>query len=138
MLLPKRTKYRKQHKGRIHGEAKAGYSLAFGAYGLKALEPERITARQIESARRAITRAMKRQGKLWIRIFPDVPVTSKAIGVRQGKGKGAVDFWVSRVQPGRIIFELDGVDEEVARNCFSLASYKLPIKTKIVSRLEVE
>ncbi len=138
MLLPKRTKFRKQHKGRIHGEAKAGYTLAFGSYGLKALEPERITARQIESARRAITRAMKRQGKLWIRIFPDVPVTSKAIGVRQGKGKGSVEFWAARVKPGRIMFELDGVNEEIARNCFNLAMYKLPIKAKIVCRAEVE
>ena len=137
MLLPKRTKYRKQHKGRIHGDAKAGYTLSFGSYGLKALEPERITSRQIESARRAITRAMKRQGKLWIRIFPDVPVTAKAIGVRQGKGKGTVEYWVARVQPGRIIFELDGVSEEIARECFELAKYKLPIKTKIVTRAEV-
>lgn len=135
MLSPKKTKYRKQHKGRIHGNAKGGTTLNFGQYGLKALEPERITARQIEAARRTMTRTMKRQGKVFIRIFPDVPVTKKPLEVRQGKGKGSVEFWACRVKPGRIMFELDGVTEEVARTALSLAASKLPIKTKIVSRI---
>ena len=135
MLSPKKTKYRKAHKGRIHGNAKGGASLAFGAYGLKALEPERITARQIEAARRAISRAMKRQGKLWIRVFPDVPVSKKPLEVRMGSGKGNPEFWVASVKPGRIIFELDGVPRSVAEEAFDLAAMKLPIKTKFVARL---
>ena len=135
MLSPKRTKFRKQFKGRIHGLAKGASSLDFGSFGLKALEPERITARQIEAARRAISRAMKRQGKMWIRIFPDVPVSKKPPEVRQGKGKGSVEFWACRVKPGRIMFEIDGVSEEVAREAFELASAKLPIKTKFVTRI---
>ncbi len=138
MLQPKRTKYRKAHKGRIHGKAKGGYSLTFGAYGMKALSPGRISARQIEAARRAITRHMKRAGKLWIRIFPDVPVSQKPAEVRQGKGKGSPEWWAARVKPGRIMFELDGVPRDVAREAFVLASAKLPIKTKFVARLGEE
>jgi large subunit ribosomal protein L16 len=138
MLSPKRSKYRKQHKGRIHGLSKGGTTLNFGSYGLKAMAPERITARQIESARRAITRAMKRAGRVWIRIFPDVPVSTKPAEVRMGSGKGAPEFWVARVHPGRIMFEIDGVPETVAREAFALAAAKLPIKTKIVTRLGVE
>jgi len=134
MLSPKKTKYRKAHKGRIHGVAKGGFTLAFGAYGLKAMEPERITARQIEAARRTIARAMKRQGRLWIRLFPDVPVSSKPAEVRMGSGKGSPEFWVARVKPGRIMFELDGISEAIAREAFELAAAKLPIKTKIVVR----
>ena len=136
MLQPKRTKFRKQHKGRIHGNAKGGAQLNFGSYGLKAMEPERITARQIEAARRAITRHVKRVGRLWIRVFPDVPVTAKPAEVRMGKGKGSVDRWVCRVKPGRIMFEIDGVPEELARVAFERAAAKLPIKTKFVSRVE--
>jgi len=135
MLSPKRTKYRKQHKGRIHGNAKGGASLNFGAYGLKATTPGRVSARQIEAARRSITRHMRRVGKLWIRVFPDVPVSQKPAEVRQGKGKGTPEWWAARVKPGRIIFELDGVPEDVAREAFTLASAKLPIQTKFVSRL---
>jgi large subunit ribosomal protein L16 len=135
MLQPKRTKFRKAHKGRIHGNAKGGYTLNFGAYGLKALEPERVTARQIEAARRAITRAMKRTGRIWIRIFPDVPVTRKPAEVRMGSGKGNPEFWVCRVKPGRILFEVDGVSEAVARDAFALAAAKLPIRTKFVARI---
>ncbi|MBS7790838.1 50S ribosomal protein L16 [Roseococcus sp. SDR] len=135
MLQPKRTKYRKAHKGRIKGVAKGGFTLSFGGYGLKALEPERVTARQIEAARRAITRAMKRQGRVWIRIFPDVPVSSKPAEVRMGSGKGAPEFWVSRVKPGRIMFEIDGVPVDTAREALSLGAAKLPIRTKIVARL---
>jgi len=135
MLSPKRTKFRKFHKGRIKGEAKGGSALNFGAFGLKALEPERITARQIESARRSITRYMKRQGRLWIRIFPDVAVSKKPAEVRMGSGKGSPEYWVARVKPGRIMFELDGVTEEVARGAFELAAAKLPIKTKFVARI---
>jgi large subunit ribosomal protein L16 len=135
MLQPKRTKFRKAHKGRIHGDAKGGNALNFGAYGLKALQPERITARQIEAARRAITRHIKRQGRLWIRIFPDVPVSSKPAEVRMGSGKGAPEFWVARVKPGRILFELDGVDGQTARGAFERAAAKLPIDVKIVARL---
>lgn len=135
MLSPKRTKFRKAHKGRIHGVAKGGSSLNFGAYGLKALEPERITARQIEAARRALTRHLKRQGRVWIRIFPDLPVSTKPAEVRMGSGKGAPEYWVARVHPGRIIFEVDGVPEELARRGFELAAAKLPIKTKIVTRI---
>ena len=135
MLQPKRTKFRKQFKGRIHGVSKGGTELNFGAYGLKALEPERITARQIEAARRAITRYMKRAGRVWIRIFPDLPVTAKPTEVRMGKGKGSVDYWAARVAPGRIMFELDGVSEEVAREALSLGAAKLPIKTRFVQRI---
>ncbi len=135
MLQPKKTKFRKQHKGRIHGIAKGGSSLNFGAYGLKAMEPERITARQIEAARRTITRHIKRQGKVWIRIFPDVPVSKKPLEVRQGKGKGSVEFWAARVKPGRIMFEMDGVPEQLAREAMALAASKLPIKTKFVTRI---
>lgn len=137
MLTPKRTKFNKAHKGRIHGKATNGVSLAFGQFGLKALEPERISSRQIEAARRAITRYTKRTGKLWIRIFPDVPVSKKPAEVRQGKGKGSVDRWVSRVHPGRILFELDGVTEEVAKEAFRLGAAKLPIKTLVVKRFGV-
>ena len=135
MLSPKRLKFRKQHKGRIHGDAKGGYTLSFGSYGLKALEPERITARQIEAARRAITREMKRAGKVWIRIFPDVPVTDKPAEVRMGKGKGSPEFWVARVHPGRIMFEIGDIDETLARKACALGAAKLPIKTKFVKRL---
>ena len=135
MLAPKKFKHRKQHKGRIHGNAKGGTTLNFGAYGLKALTPDRITARQIEAARRAITCHLRRQGKVWIRIFPDVPVTSKPLEVRQGKGKGSPEYWAARVKPGRIMFELDGVSPELAREAFDLAAMKLPIKTKFVTRV---
>ncbi|EJF77115.1 50S ribosomal protein L16 [Candidatus Bartonella washoeensis Sb944nv] len=135
MLQPKRTKFRKQFKGRIHGVSKGGTSLNFGAYGLKAVEPERITARQIEAARRAITRYMKRSGRVWIRIFPDLPVTSKPTEVRMGKGKGSVDYWATRVAPGRVMFELDGVPEDVAREALRLGAAKLPIKTRFVQRI---
>ncbi|MEE9454414.1 MAG: 50S ribosomal protein L16 [Paracoccaceae bacterium] len=134
MLQPKRTKYRKMFKGRIHGSAKGGTDLTFGTYGLKSVEPHRVTARQIEAARRAMTRHMKRQGRVWIRIFPDVPVTSKPTEVRMGKGKGSVDFWAAKVKPGRIMFELDGVTEEVAREALRLAAMKLPVKTRTVVR----
>ncbi len=135
MLQPKRTKYRKAHKGRIKGVAKGGFTLTFGGFGLKALEPERVTARQIEAARRAITRAMKRQGRVWIRIFPDVPVSTKPAEVRMGSGKGAPEFWVARVKPGRIMFEIDGVGTDIAKEALGLGAAKLPIKTKIVTRL---
>lgn len=135
MLSPKRTKFRKAHKGRIKGNAKGGFELNFGAFGMKALTPDRVTARQIEAARRAITRHMKRQGRVWIRIFPDLPVTKKPAEVRQGKGKGSVEFWVCRVKPGRVLFEVDGVNEKVARRAFELASAKLPVRTRFVSRL---
>lgn len=135
MLQPKKTKYRKQQKGRIHGNAKRGTDLSFGAFGLKALQPERVTARQIEAARRAMTRHMKRQGKVFIRIFPDVPVSKKPLEVRMGSGKGAPEFWVCRVKPGRILFELDGVPEQLAREALALAAAKLPIKTKFVARI---
>ena len=135
MLQPKRTKFRKQFKGRIHGFAKGGTDLNFGGFGLKAMEPERVTARQIEAARRAITRAMKRAGRVWIRVFPDVPVTSKPTEVRMGKGKGTPELWVVRVKPGRIMFEIDGVDEETAREALRLGAAKLPIKTRFVQRI---
>jgi|TARA_R110002072_G_scaffold187425_1_gene344166 large subunit ribosomal protein L16 len=138
MLSPKRTKFRKQFKGRIHGNAKGGTELAFGAFGLKAIAPGRVSARQIEAARRTITRHMKRVGKLWIRVFPDVPVTSKPAEVRQGKGKGSVEWWACRVKPGRIIFELDGVNSEIAREAFRLAAAKLPLQTKFIARLGEE
>ena len=136
MRQPKRTKYRKAFKGRIKGTAKGGSSIAFGSFGLKALEPERVTARQIEATRRAVTREMKRQGKVWIRVFPDTPVSAKPIEVRMGKGKGSVDRWVARVQPGRIMFEIDGVPDDVALEALRLGAAKLPIKTKVVKRIE--
>ena len=135
MLSPKRTKYRKAHKGRIHGVAKGGTSLNFGAFGLKAMEPERVTARQIESARRAITRAMRRAGRVWIRIFPDVPVSQKPAEVRMGSGKGSPEFWVCRVKPGHIMFEIDGVAPELAKEALTLGAAKLPIKTKFITRI---
>jgi large subunit ribosomal protein L16 len=138
MLQPKKTKYRKAHKGRIHGLAKGGTALNFGAYGLKATSPGRISARQIEAARRAITRHMRRVGKLWIRVFPDVPVSSKPAEVRQGKGKGSPEWWAVRVKPGRIMFELDGVSREIAQEAFVLAAAKLPINTRFVTRLGEE
>ena len=134
MLQPKKTKYRKQHKGRIHGNTKGGATLNFGTYGLKAMQPERITARQIEAARRAITRHMRRQGRLWIRVFPDVPVSKKPAEVRQGKGKGSVEYWAARVKPGRILFELDGVPGPLAAVAFQRAAMKLPIKTRVIVR----
>ena len=135
MMQPKRTKFRKQFKGRIHGNSKGGTDLNFGAFGLKALEPERVTARQIEAARRAITRHMKRAGRVWIRIFPDLPVTSKPTEVRMGKGKGSVDYWACRVAPGRVMFELDGVPEDVAREALRHGAAKLPIKTRFIQRI---
>src|SRR5471032_578665 len=135
MLQPKRTKFRKAHKGRIHGVASSAIDLAFGQFGLKATEPDRLTARQIEAARRALTRHMKRSGQVWIRIFPDVPVTKKPLEVRMGSGKGSVELWVARVKPGRIIFEVDGVSEQIAREAFALAAAKLPIKTRFVQRI---
>jgi len=135
MLQPTRTKFRKAHKGRIHGVASSGTGLAFGQYGLKAVEPERVTARQLEAARRALTRHMKRSGQVWIRIFPDVPVTKKPIEVRMGKGKGGVELWVCRVKPGRILFEVDGVSIQTAREALTLAAAKLPVKTRFVSRI---
>jgi len=138
MLAPKKTKFRKAFKGRIHGNAKGGTALNFGAYGLKALEPGRITARQIEAARRAITRHMKRVGRVWIRIFPDVPVSTKPAEVRMGSGKGSPEFWVCRVKPGRIMFEIDGVPPELAKESFALAAAKLPIGTKVIARLGKE
>ena len=134
MLQPKKTKFRKQFKGRIHGVAKGGTDLNFGQFGLKALEPERVTARQIEAARRAITRHMKRAGRVWIRIFPDVPVSDKPTEVRMGKGKGSVELWVARVKPGRVMFEVDGVPEDVAREALRLAAMKLPVKTRTIVR----
>ncbi|MGB0498157.1 MAG: 50S ribosomal protein L16 [Rubricella sp.] len=134
MLQPKRTKFRKQHKGRIHGLAKGGTDLNFGQFGLKAVEPERITARQIEAARRAMTRHMKRQGRVWIRIFPDLPVTAKPIEVRMGKGKGSVDRWTAKVKPGRVMFEIDGVSEPVAKEALRLAAMKLPVKCRFIQR----
>jgi large subunit ribosomal protein L16 len=134
MLQPKRTKFRKMHKGRIKGEAKGGSTLNFGSFGLKATTPERVTARQIEAARRAMTRHMKRQGRVWIRIFPDTPVPSKPTEVRMGKGKGSVDYWACKVKPGRVMFEIDGVDEDIAREALRLAAMKLPVKTRVVVR----
>ena len=134
MLQPKKTKYRKAFKGRIHGQAKGGFTLNFGSHGLKALEPNRVTAREIEAARRALTREMKRVGKVWIRVFPDVPVSKKPIEVRMGSGKGSPEFWVARVKPGRILFEIDGVTPTVAKEAFELAAAKLPIRTRFVTR----
>ena len=138
MLSPKRTKFRKAHKGRIHGLAKGGTKLNFGAHGLKAMEPMRVTARQIEAARRAITRHMKRAGRVWVLVFPDVPVSTKPAEVRMGSGKGAPEYWVCRVKPGRIMFEIDGVPANVAKEAFALAAAKLPIKTKFITRQAVE
>lgn len=138
MLSPKRTKYRKQHKGRVRGQAKGGTELNFGAYGLKAVSTGRLTARQIEAARRALTRHMKRAGRVWIRIFPDVPVSTKPAEVRMGGGKGAPEFWISRVKPGRIMFEVDGVPADVAREAMRLAAAKLPCETRFVARLGEE
>jgi large subunit ribosomal protein L16 len=135
MLQPKKTKYRKAHKGRIHGLATSGASLSFGEYGLKAMEPERVTARQIEAARRAMTRHMKRAGRVWIRIFPDVPVSKKPLEVRMGSGKGSPELWVVRVKPGRIMFEIGGVPVQIAKEALSLAAAKLPIKTRFVARI---
>jgi large subunit ribosomal protein L16 len=135
MLQPTRTKFRKAHKGRIRGLATSGATLAFGQYGLKAVEPERVTARQIEAARRALTRHMKRSGRVWIRVFPDVPVSKKPLEVRMGSGKGAPEFWVARVKPGRVLFEIDGVPLALAREALTLAAAKLPIKTRFVERI---
>ena len=135
MLQPSKTKFRKAHKGRIRGQATSGQTLAFGEYGLKALEPERVTARQIEAARRALTRHMKRAGRVWIRIFPDVPVSKKPIEVRMGKGKGTPELWVCRIKPGRIMFEIDGVTPELAREALTLGAAKLPIRTKFIARI---
>src|SRR5713101_4363155 len=135
MLQPKRTKYRKAFKGRISGAAKGGFNLDFGSYGLKAMEPDRLTARQIEAARRAITRHMKRAGRVWIRVFPDVPVSKKPAEVRMGSGKGTPELWVCRVKPGRILFEIDGVNNQTAREALDLAAAKLPIKTRFVARI---
>ena len=138
MLSPKRTKYRKAHKGRIHGNAKAGTALNFGAFGLKATTPGRVTARQIEASRRAITRHMKRSGRIWIRIFPDVPVSQKPAEVRQGKGKGTPEYGACRVNPGRIMFEIDGVPQDLAKSALELAAAKLPVQTRFVSRIGEE
>jgi large subunit ribosomal protein L16 len=138
MLSPKRTKYRKAFKGRISGAAKGGTNLDFGSFGLKAMEPDRLTARQIEAARRAITRHMKRAGRVWIRVFPDVPISRKPAEVRMGSGKGAPEFWAARVRPGRILFELDGVTPTVAREALLLAAAKLPIRTRFVARVGLE
>jgi large subunit ribosomal protein L16 len=138
MLQPKRTKYRKAFKGRISGAAKGGFNLDFGSFGLKAMEPDRLTARQIEAARRAITRHMKRAGRVWIRVFPDVPVSKKPAEVRMGSGKGAPEFWAARVRPGRVLFELDGVTVQVAKEALALAAAKLPIKTRFVARVGSE
>ena len=135
MLQPKRTKYRKAFKGRISGAAKGGFNLDFGSYGLKAMEPDRLTARQIEAARRAITRHMKRAGRVWIRVFPDVPVSKKPAEVRMGSGKGTPEYWVARIKPGRVMFEIDGVNEQTARESLALAAAKLPIKTRFVARI---
>ena len=135
MLQPKNPRYRKAHKGRIHGNAKGGAELAFGQFGLKSQEPERVTARQIEAARRAITREMKRAGRVWIRVFPDLPVSKKPVEVRMGKGKGSVEFWAARVKPGRILFEIDGVPSDVAKEALRLGAMKLPIITRVVERI---
>ena len=134
MLQPTRSKYRKAHKGRIHGKATRVATLNYGTYGLKAMQPDRITARQIEAARRAITRHIKRQGRVWIRVFPDVPVSQKPTEVRMGKGKGTPEYWACRIKPGRILFELDGIDEALAKRAFELGAAKLPISTKFITR----
>ncbi len=136
MMQPKKTKFRRAHKGRIKGNTKGGSALNFGQFGLKALEPNRVNAREIEAARRAITREMKRQGRVWIRIFPDVPVSQKPVEVRMGKGKGAVEYWAARVAPGRIMFEIDGVPESIARESLRLGAAKLSVRTKIITRIE--
>jgi large subunit ribosomal protein L16 len=138
MLQPKRTKFRKAHKGRIHGQAKRGFGLNFGAFGLKATTPGRITARQIEAGRRAITRHMKRSGRVWVRLFPDVPVSTKPAEVRMGKGKGNPEYWVCRVKPGRVLFEVDGVTPQTARHALDLAAAKLNVRTRFVARLGEE
>jgi large subunit ribosomal protein L16 len=138
MLQPARTKYRKAHKGRVHGNAKGGFTLNFGAYGLKAVEPCRMTARQIEAARRTITRHLKRVGRVWIRVFPDVPVSKKPAEVRMGSGKGSPEFWICRIKPGRILFEIDGVNRAIATEAFELAAAKLPMKTRVIGRLGEE
>src|SRR3954470_13298674 len=138
MMQPKKTKFRKAHKGRIHGTATSGAALSFGQFGLKAMAPERLTARQIEAARRAITRHMKRAGRVWIRVFPDVPVSKKPAEVRMGSGKGAPEFWAARVKPGRILFELEGVTPAIAKEALALAAAKLPIKTRFVARIGAE
>ena len=135
MLQPSRTKFRKAHKGRIKGVATSGATLSFGQFGLKAMEPDRITARQIEAARRALTRHMKRAGRVWIRIYPDVPVSKKPLEVRMGSGKGAPEFWVVRIKPGRILFEIDGVPTQIAREALDLAAAKLPIRTRFIERI---
>ena len=135
MLQPKRTKFRKQHKGRIHGNAKGGYEINFGNYALKAIEPDRVNARQIEAARRAMTRHVKRGAKIWIRVFPDKPITKKPLEVRQGKGKGNVEYWVCPIKPGKILYEMEGVDEELAKEAFALASAKMPISTTFIRRV---
>src|SRR5579872_5783017 len=135
MMQPKRSKFRKAFKGRIHGNAKGGFALNFGEFGLKAMEPERVTARQIEAARRALTRHMKRAGRVWIRVFPDVPVSKKPIEVRMGKGKGAPELWVVRVKPGRILFEIDGIPIAIAKEALALAAAKLPVKTRFIERI---
>jgi len=135
MLQPKKTKYRKQFKGKIHGLAKGGFTLNFGSYGLKSVEPERVTARQIEAARRALTRHMKRSGQVWIRVYPDVPVSKKPLEVRMGSGKGTPEYWVVRIKPGRILFEVDGVSQQIAREALTLAAAKLPIKTRFIERI---
>ena len=137
MLQPAKPKFRKQHKGRIHGKTQSGSKLNFGGYGLKATSPGRIKARQIEAARRAITREMQREGRVWIRIFPDVPVTKKPAEVRMGKGKGSVEFWVSRIHPGRILFEVDGISEDIAKKALMLGAAKLPVKSLFVKRMDV-
>ena len=137
MLQPSKPKFRKQHKGRIHGKTQSGSKLNFGGYGLKATSPGRIKARQIEAARRAITREMQREGRVWIRIFPDVPVTKKPAEVRMGKGKGSVEFWVSRIHPGRILFEVDGISEDIAKKALMLGAAKLPVKSLVVKRMDV-
>ena len=135
MMQPKKTKFRKAHKGRIHGVASSGATLSFGQFGLKAMEPERVTARQIEAARRALTRHMKRAGQVWIRVYPDVPVSKKPLEVRMGSGKGTPEYWVVRIKPGRILFEVDGVSQQVAREALGLAAAKLPIKTRFIERI---
>ena len=135
MMQPKRTKFRKAFKGRIRGDAKGGFALNFGEFGLKAMEPERVTARQIEAARRALTRHMKRAGRVWIRVFPDVPVSKKPAEVRMGSGKGTPEYWVARIKPGRVMFEIDGVTEQTAKEALALAAAKLPIKTRFVARI---
>ena len=135
MLQPKKTKFRKAFKGRIHGVASSGATLAFGQFGLKALEPDRVTARQIEAARRALTRFMKRAGRVWIRVYPDVPVSKKPIEVRMGKGKGSPELWVVRVKPGKILFEVDGISQAIAKEALTLAAAKLPVKTRFIERI---